>query len=37
MLATLPDYAVCALIEGSSHQRADDPSFVIVLSYLSMV
>jgi LysR family transcriptional activator of mexEF-oprN operon len=37
MLATVPDYAACALIEGSSQLRADDPPFDIVLSELSMV
>jgi LysR family transcriptional activator of mexEF-oprN operon len=37
MLASVPDYAACALIEGSSQLRADDPPFDIVLSELSMV
>jgi LysR family transcriptional activator of mexEF-oprN operon len=37
MLATVPDYAACALIEGSSQLRADDPPFDIVPSELSMV
>ncbi|MGF6514257.1 LysR family transcriptional activator of mexEF-oprN operon [Pseudomonas sp. BT76 TE3572] len=37
MLATVPDYAACALIEGSSQLRADDPPFDINLSELSMV
>ena len=29
LLATVPDYAACALIEGSSQLRADDPPFDI--------
>lgn len=33
----LTHYAACALIEGSSQLRADDPPFDIVLSELSMV
>ena len=37
MLATVPDFAACALIEGSSVLRADDPPFDIVPSELSMV
>ncbi|CRL47267.1 MULTISPECIES: LysR substrate-binding domain-containing protein [Pseudomonas] len=37
LLASVPDYAACALIEGSSQLRADDPPFDIVLSELSMV
>lgn len=37
MLATVPDFAACALVEGSSVLRADDPPFDIVPSELSMV
>ncbi|MDR9752377.1 LysR substrate-binding domain-containing protein [Pseudomonas sp. SZMC_28357] len=37
MLATVPDYAACALIDGSDVLRADEPPFPIVLSELSMV
>lgn len=37
MLAAVPDYAACALIDGSSQLRADDPPFDIVPSELSMV
>ncbi|WP_085714746.1 LysR substrate-binding domain-containing protein [Pseudomonas sp. B28(2017)] len=37
MLATVPDYAASALIEGSSQLRADDAPFDINLSELSMV
>ena len=33
----MADYPACALIEGSSELRADDPPFDIVLSELSMV
>lgn len=36
MLATVPDYAACALVDGCK-LRADDPPFPIVLSELSMV
>ncbi|WP_460157250.1 LysR substrate-binding domain-containing protein [Pseudomonas sp. S2_H10] len=37
MLATVPDYAASALIDGSSQLRADDAPFEINLSELSMV
>jgi len=37
MLATVPDYAASALIEGSPQLRADDAPFEIKLSELSMV
>jgi len=37
MLASVPDYAASALIEGSDQLRADDPPFDINLSELSMV
>ncbi|MFI8646580.1 LysR substrate-binding domain-containing protein [Pseudomonas iridis] len=37
MLATVPDFAACALVEGSNGLRADDPPFDIVPSELSMV
>jgi LysR family transcriptional activator of mexEF-oprN operon len=36
MLATVPDYAACALVDGCN-LRADDPPFPIVPSELSMV
>lgn len=37
ILATVPDYAASALIDGSSQLRADDAPFEINLSELSMV
>ncbi|WP_085579940.1 MULTISPECIES: LysR substrate-binding domain-containing protein [unclassified Pseudomonas] len=37
MLATVPDFAACALVEGSGVLRADEPPFEIIPSELSMV
>ncbi|MFJ4194469.1 LysR substrate-binding domain-containing protein [Pseudomonas sp. NPDC089534] len=37
MLATVPDFAACALVEGSTVLRADEPPFEIIPSELSMV
>ncbi|MBV4457849.1 LysR family transcriptional regulator [Pseudomonas sp. COR58] len=37
MLATVPDFAACALVEGSGMLRADEPPFEIIPSELSMV
>ena len=37
LLATVPDFAACALVDGSTVLRADEPPFPIVPSELSMV
>ncbi|WP_085656352.1 LysR substrate-binding domain-containing protein [Pseudomonas sp. B11(2017)] len=37
MLATVPDFAACALVEDSGVLRADEPPFEIIPSELSMV